>query len=120
MPSTLHVTSGFEQVNCCVCVLTTTAARLGDTVMALQAKPVNRIHVRENRMLVIPEQSFIAASPKTVVRRTLGASATRPEVELRCGFASPQSAGLALVSRESGGSANGLTFAARYDRKLSG
>jgi hypothetical protein len=35
---------------------------------ALQAKPVNSIHVRENRRVVILEESFMAASPKDSVR----------------------------------------------------
>jgi hypothetical protein len=52
-------------MNCSVWVLTTTAARFGDKVMlALQAKPVNSIHVRRNRSLLIFEDCFIPASPK--------------------------------------------------------
>jgi hypothetical protein len=64
------VTFASEHVNCCVWVLTTTAACFGDTVtLTLQARPVNSIHVRENRRLVILEENFMAASPKTVIRK---------------------------------------------------
>jgi hypothetical protein len=33
-------------------------------MLTLQAKPVSSIHVRENRRLVVLEDSFMAASPK--------------------------------------------------------
>jgi hypothetical protein len=48
--------------------------------LALQAKPVNKIHIRENRRLVIPEHSFMAASPKTVIRKN--SERTRPAPKL--------------------------------------
>jgi hypothetical protein len=66
--STLHVAPLTDAVNCCVCVVITTAARAGDTVMAAfatgeaQTMAEPRMTTRELNL----ELLRIPASPKKV------------------------------------------------------
>ena len=49
---------------------------MGTVTLTLQAKPVSSIHVRGNRSLLILEERFMAASPKTVFGREPHCSAS--------------------------------------------
>jgi hypothetical protein len=66
--STLHVAPLTEAVNCCVCVVITTAARAGDTVMAAfatdEARTTTQHRVKKRELNL--ELLRIPASPKKV------------------------------------------------------
>src|SRR5580765_4726254 len=68
--STLHVAPLTEAVNCCVCVVITTAARAGDTVTAAfatgEARSTTEPRVKKRELNL--ELLRIPASPKTVPR----------------------------------------------------
>jgi hypothetical protein len=70
MLSTLQVAPFTEAVNCCVCVLITTAARAGDTVTAALAtgEARTRTEARVKKRELNLELLRIPASPKTVPR----------------------------------------------------
>jgi hypothetical protein len=70
--STLQVAPLAEELNCCVCVLITTAARAGDTVTAALAQGDAQIMTQptvKKRELNL-ETLRIPASPKKTVPRT--------------------------------------------------